>query len=183
MRLLKVDEDGNVNYDNNILGFEAFLNLWQRDKTTNKEEAIKEIAFVYFITSMNSDNQFREYGSTERIEVVSKIIFGKQVDYSKDEVISRAIETMLELDKSFAKDFLRSTIGRVDKLKSHLDDIDLDERDNNGKLIHNAKQYHDILVKQIDLIKSLKEAVKMVDSEDVSEDGKIRGDARRELDI
>jgi len=183
MRLIKLDEDGNVAYDNKLLTFDAFLTLWQRDKTPNKEEAIKEISFVYLITSMNEDNQFREYGSAERIRVVSKVVFGKQVDYSKDADISKAIETMLELDKSFSKDYLRSTIGRVDKLKSHLDDIDLNERDNNGKLVHNAKQYHDILVKQIDLIKSLKEAIKMVDSEGIDSDAKIRGNARRELDI
>jgi hypothetical protein len=183
MRLFKINEFNKVVYSEKVMGISAFFKLWNRDTTDDKEQALNEITFIYFIVSMNKDNPFRDYGRVERVKAASDACFGTQIDYKKDAVMTDAISTMLNLEKSATKDYLRDTISNIDKLRKFLTGVNLDERDANNKLIHNPKQYSDILKSQTDLLKGLKEALRMVDEEEDDEETKIRGGAKRELDI
>jgi len=124
MRLFRIDDAGKLQYSENVLGIGAFFDLWDRDLSPNKENAIKELTFVYYITSMNKDNSFRLYGRKERVNIVSELVFGKYVDYSKDKLITRAIDAMLTIDKSHSKDFLRDIISNIDKLRNFLSAVD-----------------------------------------------------------
>jgi len=183
MRLIKVNSKGKIEFDDKLLGVDAFFQIWDRDESENKEMAIKEISFVYFITSMNPDNSFREYHKNERVKVVADLVFGYSVDYRDDKVINNAVNSMITLDKSHTKEFLRDIINNIGKLRNFLTAVDLDERDLNGKLIHNPKQYSDILSKQTELLKSLKGAIDMVDEESNLSENKLRGDVRKELEF
>jgi len=182
-KLFKFDVHNNLEFSEFALGVGAFYDLWHRDLSDTKEKAVKEMTFVYCIASMNPDNPFREYPSNERVKLASDLVFGKEVSYKNDKIMTKAILSLIEVEKSFARDFLRGVITNIGKLKNHLNAIDLNERDVNGKPIHNIKQYSDTLSKQTDLLKSMQEAIKAVDAEVASEEAKIRGDARGEVDI
>jgi hypothetical protein len=182
-KLFKLNDENTLEFTEHALGIGPFYDLWHRDLTVKKERAMKELTFVYCIVSMNPDNSYREFPSKQRVSLASQTIFGKEVNYMTDKTMTKAIDAMLEVDKSFAKEFLRSIINNIGKLKNFLSAVDLDEKDINGKPIYNMKQYSDTLSKQADLLKSMQEAIKLVDEEKADKDARIRGDARRETDI
>jgi len=183
MRLFKLDVEGNLVYNDNVWAIEAFYELWDRDTSKNHESAIKDLAFCYFITSTSMDNQYREYGKVERVKMVSLHVYGEIVNVSKDKAITKAINVMLDLDRSAIKDNLRSIVNNLEKLRMHLDSINLDERDEKGKPIHSMKQYGETLLLQSKTYKEMKEALKNVDNESFQGESNIRGNEKRELDI
>lgn len=182
-KLLYIDDKGELKITEYGLAIREFSDIWNRDKSENRGKAIKDISFCWFCISMSSNNPYREYNRKERIERVMDAVYGGAIDYASDALLVKAVERMREFDKSLAKDFLRTTINSLYKEKEFLSGANLDERDGNGKLIHNIKQYNDLVKGMADTLKSLSELTKMIENDELNYQSKIRGDGRREFDL
>ena len=143
-----------------------FKTLWDRDKTKNKEKALKELAFVYYTCDYKSP--YTENTSIEeRDREVKMEVFGKE-DYTIDEEIMAAQEFYRERQKTFSLILLEDAISGITKLSRYLKDInfnenEINERTGEAKPKHDIKKYADTIKTIPDILKSLnalKEAVK-----------------------
>jgi len=169
--LLYINEDNEVVISAELLSIDIFDKIWNgNDNVVSR----KKIALVFYIGSMDKKNPFRLYEKKDRINEACKLL-----GIGIDKEVEEALRIYIGATKTLGKDFLRSAINNIYKLMEHLNGIDLDERDSIGKLIHNPKQYADILKGQTKVLKDLEDALKMVDSE--MEGSNLRGGAKQEI--
>ena len=70
MKLLKY-EGYKVVIEPELLTLKPFKQIWTRDKTVNKDKALAEIAFIYFMTDPRSDYQYL-VDDKERMEAIKE---------------------------------------------------------------------------------------------------------------
>ncbi len=56
-----------------------FKDIWDRDRSPGKENAIQEFAYIEFMTSMLKSNPYREYPEAKKDEIIRKDII-TQID-------------------------------------------------------------------------------------------------------
>ncbi len=54
-----------------------FKEIWERDKSLDKEKAIQEFAYIEFSTSMLKSNPYREYTEDRKDEILQKRYYKK----------------------------------------------------------------------------------------------------------
>ena len=148
-----------------------FKELWNRDKTKNKDKALQELAFIFFMCDPRSDYQYI-VDEEERAKAIKE---GEGID-SKWKPDNKVIEAM-----KFYKQFkpvsallLEDTRVAVDKLRQLLRNIDLTEVDDKGKPIYTLNTVT-ATIKQIpSLVKDLDEAEKAI-AKEIMESDKVRG--------
>lgn len=172
-----------VSFKAEALTISAFKNIWDRDESENKEQAKGELAFCYFVVSMSPANPYREYSKKERIKNVIEDLYKKNPINVTDPYIIDAIEQMKKYESSAEKNFLRTAFNSLDNLREYLETVDLGERDNNDRLVHNPKQYNDILNSAASTLEALQKSKLMVDKAEIDLSNKIRGEGKEEYDI
>ena len=148
-----------------------FKELWNRDKSKNKDKALQELAYVYFMCDPRSDYQYI-VDEDDRAKAIKE---GEGID-SKWKPDNKVIEAM-----KFYKQFkpvsallLEDTRVAVDKLRQLLRNIDLTEVDDKGKPIYTLNTVT-ATIKQIpSLVKDLDEAEKAI-AKEIMESDKVRG--------
>lgn len=77
MRLFKLNKDTyNVEIDEGALLLAPFRVIWNRDRSQKKEKAVKELAYVWFMTETRSDYQIEDDYSLRSIEVIKDLQLG-----------------------------------------------------------------------------------------------------------
>ena len=110
------------------------------------------------MTDMASEFQF-QVNIYERQREVKKYM-NLPLDWEPDEIVLEAIEAYKYLSQTPASRLLESAYIASEKLKSHIESIDLNERDRNSKPVWNIKQYNDILAMLPKTLESLDNAEK-----------------------
>lgn len=148
-----------------------FKELWNRDKSKNKDKALQELAYIYFMCDPRSDYQYI-VDEDDRAKAIKE---GEGMD-SKWKPDNKVLEAM-----KFYKQFkpvsallLEDTRVAVDKLRQLLRNIDLTEVDDKGKPIYTLNTVT-ATIKQIpSLVKDLDEAEKAI-AKEIMESDKVRG--------
>lgn len=148
-----------------------FKELWNRDKSKNKDKALQELAYIYFMCDPRSDYQYI-VDEEDRAKAIKE---GEGID-SKWKPDNKVLEAM-----KFYKQFkpvsallLEDTRVAVDKLRQLLRNIDLTEVDDKGKPIYTLNTVT-ATIKQIpSLVKDLDEAEKAI-AKEIMESDKVRG--------
>lgn len=160
-----------IKVDPEALLLKPFKKIWDRDRSKDKNRAMQELGFIYFVCDPRSDYQYLVDIET-RMEAV-KQGEGLPEKWAPDAVVQTAMEFYSSFKPSSAL-LLEDTKFAIDKLREHIKNIDLDARDDKGKPIYTLNTIT-ATIKQIpDLIKGLDEAEKAVNS-DIKESGKVRG--------
>lgn len=148
-----------------------FKEIWNRDKSKNKDKALQELAYVYFMCDPRSDYQYI-VDEDDRAKAIKE---GEGID-SKWKPDNKVIEAM-EFYKQFkpvSALLLEDTRVAVDKLRQLLRNIDLTEVDDKGKPIYTLNTVT-ATIKQIpSLVKDLDEAEKAI-AKEIMESDKVRG--------
>ena len=168
MRLLKY-EGYKVVIDPEILVLKPFRDLWKRDKTKEKEKALLEIAFIYFMVDPRSDYQY----ITDEEDRKNAIIEGEglQSNWEIDKDLQEAIDYYKSFNPTSAL-LLEDTRIAVDKLREALRNIDLQATDDKGKPIYTLNTVV-ATIKQVPLlIKDLDEAERTIAKEIIQNDKK-----------
>lgn len=171
MKLLKY-EGYKVVIEPELLTLKPFKQIWTRDKTVNKDKALAEIAFIYFMTDPRSDYQYL-VDDKERMEAI-KEGEGLPPKWEPDRIVTGAMEFYKSF-KPISALLLEDTRFMVDKYRKRLKAQEFDELE-----IKDLKEAG-ALIKQIpSLVKDLNEAEKALNSE-MRESGRMRGQGEKSL--
>tara|TARA_R110002020_G_scaffold377081_1_gene588138 strand:- start:190 stop:735 length:546 start_codon:yes stop_codon:yes gene_type:complete len=155
-----------------ILTIKDFKVLYDRDRSKDKGNAIKEFAYIYFYCDHNSP--FMVYSLEERIKEVIISVYGENVKWKPDSKVKTACATYIKLKETSAVRLLKSATASVTKLENYFKDIDLTLMDDNGKPIFNAKDLVMNLSKVGDVVQGLSKLEELVKKEE-QKSSKVRG--------
>lgn len=149
-----------------------FRQIWQRDKTINKDRAIMELGFIYFFCDPRSDYQYL-IDDNERMEAI-KEGEGLPSKWQPDKIVTEAMNFYMSF-KPISALLLEDTRFMVDKYRRRLKALEFDDLE-----IKDLKETG-ALIKQIpSLVKDLNEAEKALNSE-MKESGRMRGQGEKTI--
>lgn len=186
IKMFTINEEGLVDYSPPLLAIKEFRALRDRDKSPTKRRAVLELSAIYFMGTMAPDNPFRDYPKESKIEEIhEQILKGEEpMDFYEDELVRNALVKMVDIDKtSIARKALRTAINATNKLDTYLNEVDLLAFGDDGKPIHDAKKFQEIIRNNANLAKSLLELEKAVAEEELGSNNRVRGGAKDELDL
>lgn len=166
-----------LNISEEALLLKPFKEIWQRDKSKNKDKALQELGYVYFISDPRSDYQYL-VDEEERSKAIKE---GEGIDskWKPDKLVLDAIAFYKSFKPTSAL-LLEDTRFAVDKLRKLLREIDLTEVDDKGKPIYTLNTIT-ATIKQIpSLVKDLDEAEKTL-SKELIESNKVRGSQEKSM--
>lgn len=176
MKLFKY-QGFNLTISEEAFMLKPFKDLWKRDKSKNKEQALQELAYIYFMEDTRSDYQV--YIDKEERSRQIKLGEGMKESWKPDKLVLEAEEFYAGF-KSEAALLLEDIRVAITKLREFIKTIDLSATDDKGKPIYTLNTYT-ATIKQIpELITSLDEAEKTIAKETVSQD-KVRGSAEKAM--
>lgn len=171
MKLLKY-EGYKVVIEPELLTLKPFRQIWTRDKTVNKDKALAEIAFIYFMADPRSDYQYL-VDDKERMEAI-KEGEGLPPKWQPDKIVTEAMNFYMSF-KPISALLLEDTRFMVDKYRKRLKAQEFDDLE-----IKDLKEVG-ALIKQIPpLVKDLDEAEKALNSE-MKNSGKMRGSGEKTI--
>lgn len=171
MKLLKY-EGYKVVIEPAFLTLKPFKQIWTRDKSVNKDRALAEIAFIYFMADPRSDYQYL-VDEDERMEAI-KEGEGLPPKWTPDKVVQEAM-AFYESFKPTAALLLEDTRLMVNKYRKRLREQEFDDLE--------VKELKEVgaLIKQIpSLVKDLDEAEKTLNSE-MKNAGRMRGSGEKTI--
>ena len=161
----------NLTISEEALMLKPFKDLWKRDKSKNKEQAMMELGYIYFMEDSRSDYQI--YIDKEERSKHIKLGEGIKESWKPDKLVLDAQEFYASF-KSESALLLEDIRVAITKLREFIKTIDLSATDDKGKPIYTLNTYT-ATIKQIpELITSLDEAEKTIAKEAISQD-KVRG--------
>lgn len=171
MKLLKY-EGYKVVIEPELLTLKPFKQIWTRDKTVNKDKALAEIAFIYFMADPRSDYQYL-VDDKERMEAI-KEGEGLPPKWQPDKIVTEAMNFYMSF-KPISALLLEDTRFMVDKYRKRLKAQEFDDLE-----IKDLKEVG-ALIKQIPpLVKDLDEAEKALNSE-MKSSSKMRGSGEKTI--
>lgn len=173
MRLLKY-EGYNLTIDPILLTLKPFKAIWVRDKTKDKNRAISEIAYIYFMEDSRSDYQYiidRE----ERSKAI-KEGEGLKPSWKPDSTVKEAMELYASFKTTSAL-LLEDTRILVDSYRMKLREMTSDMSELGVKEVKELGA----IIKQIpDMVKDLDEAEKAITKE-LAQSDKVRGASEKAI--
>lgn len=154
-----------------------FKKIWNRDRSKDKNRAMQELGFIYFVCDPRSDYQYLVDLDT-RMESV-KQGEGLPNDWIPDQTVKEAMEFYSSFKPTSAL-LLEDTRVAVDKLREHLKNMDFNEVDDKGKPKYTLNTITSTIKQIPELIKGLDEAEKAVTS-DIREMSKARGNHEKAI--
>ena len=106
-----------------------FKEIWERDLSKDKENAIQEFAYIEFMTSMLKSNPYREYPEAKKDEIIRKDII-TQIDWNPDELILEAMNKIQELQKegSITYSYWLANKTAIEKMIDFFLNVDVSEK-------------------------------------------------------
>jgi hypothetical protein len=125
-----------------------FRAIWDADKTEDKSTAIRQLAYVYHMASWGS--AYANLGP-EREKEVRKDYLKKGRLTTK---MQAAIHKYQKLQETQEVRLLNAALSMCDKLSIHFENINFDEIDDRGQLVHDSRK----------AVQNIKDVGKMVES-------------------
>lgn len=172
MKLFDLDVNNKVTIHPEALLIQSFKVLWDRDKTKDKKEALKELAYVYFLTDFKSP--YDKYDKDEKAHQINMEVMGKH-DYKPDDKILDAIRTYKDLQQTFSMKFLESAKTAARELMRFFDTVDLSERTDKGSPIYKPADITNALSQSVKVIEALDRWTEKVQKEQELTESKITG--------
>lgn len=171
MRLFDIDNN-TVTVHPEALLIQSFKLLWDRDKSKDKVKALKELAYVYFMTDFKSP--YDRYDPAEKHIQVSADIVGDQ-NYKPSEEVVNAMNTYKNIQQTFSMKFLESAKRASRELMRFFDTINLDERTDKGVPIYKPSEITSALSQSVKVIEALDRWTDKVQKELELTESKITG--------
>lgn len=160
------------------LALKPFKVLWNRDRTVNKDKAISELSYVYFMEDPASDYQYL----VDRDERSKAIIEGEGLDskWKPDKAVIEAMEFYASFKTTSAL-ILEDTRYAANNLRKSLRNIDLEAVDDKGKPIYTVASIISAIKQVPQLVKELAEAERSVAREMAENNGRVRGQKAKSI--
>ncbi len=176
MKLLKY-EGYKLTFEPEILTLRVFRNLHNRDKSKDKNRFIQELGFIYFFADPRSDYQY----ITDEVQRLESIIEGEGLpnDWEPDTLLIEAVK-FYESFKTTSALLLEDTRYAVDKLRTLLREIDLNQTDDKGKPIYTLNMVTSTIKQVPSLVRDLDEAERTL-AKEIIQSERIRGTAEKAI--
>ena len=160
-----------------VLSIEEFEKIWKRDKTKDKLKAIKELTYIYAMCSYEDDNIWKEFTNLdERSKQIITDLYGDELKWSPDRIVTSAITKYNNSIPRDPAELLMDTLkATMMKIKEFYDDIDLNERDDSNKLVHNAKNIIDVANKATQVYIDMEETMEKIRTKKALNNDRIKG--------
>lgn len=169
--IFELDNEGRVTFSPQILSIKEFKDLWE-NRLPDHQKAIDELSMIFFFVDVRSP--YMRVEEDERWQEIFADVFG-DVDskWEPDKYVNACLEKYRELSRTPSMDSLESALSAQKKLDRFINEIDLNERDNNNKPIHDPKKIQMMLKDMPNLIKALQATQRLVMTE-LNEDLELR---------
>lgn len=176
MKLFKY-EGYKVVISEEAFALKVFRQIWNRDRSVNKDKAIMELGYVYFISDPRSDYQY----IVDEDERSKAIIEGEGLpsNWKPDKVVTEAI-TFYKSLKSTSALLLEDTRAVIDNVRKTLRKFSFDDMEDKDR-VNAIKSVASTIATIPKLIKDLDEAEKAVTSEMQNTSGKVRGQKEKSI--
>ena len=177
MKLFKY-EGYKVVISEEAFALKVFRQIWNRDRSVNKDKAIMELGYIYFMVDPRSDYQYL-VDEDER----SKAIIegeGSPSNWKPDKLIIEAMK-FYEGMKSTSALLLEDTRVAIDKVRKFLKEVNLEDTDDKGRPIYTINSITSTIKMIPQLIKDLDDAEKAIKADMQNTSGKVRGQKEKSL--
>ncbi|YP_009981722.1 hypothetical protein H3301_gp088 [IAS virus] len=176
MKLFKY-EGYKVVISEEAFALKVFRQIWNRDRSVNKDKAIMELGYVYFMIDPRSDYQYL----VDEEERSKAIIEGEGLpnNWKPDKVVTEAMQFYSRF-KPTAALLLEDTRVAVEKLRKLLRDINLQDTDDKGRPLYTLNTITATIKQVPSLAKDLDEAERALSSE-MRNEGKMRGQGEKTI--
>lgn len=176
MKLLKLENNNLCSITPEALGLRVFRELWERDKTKNKERAMLDLSFVYFYADWQST--FKKLRPEDKKEQLEKEVYDNKYEMDEQVLAACTLYEEIQNEASFSLKHLESVENTAAKISTYLGTIDLSERDKQGKFVYNINQLQKTIADFPETIKKVTEMRKHVE-EELTQDPNLRGGAAK----
>lgn len=166
-----------VTVSEEALLLKPFKLIWNRDRTQSKERALSELAYIYFFADPRSDFQYI-VDEDDRMNAIIESE-GMPDKWKPDKLVADAIEFYLKF-KPVSYQLLEDTKFAINNLRHFLRNINLDERDEKGKLVYTVSTITSTIKQIPELVKSMEEAERKLAAE-VIVDSRVRGGSEKSI--
>lgn len=154
-----------------------FKKIWDRDKSKDKNKALQELAYIYFMEDPASDYSYLT-DKEDRSRAI-KEGEGLREDWEPDEDLIKAMSFYASF-KSTSALMLEDTRIAVDNLRNYLRKIDLGETDDKGRPVHTISTVVSAIKQIPQLVTDLAEAEKAI-AKEMFEQGRVRGQRAKSI--
>jgi len=144
-----------VTFSPQALMLRPFKEIWLNDKSKDKEKAVQELSYIFYMADDRSDYMYI-LDEEERKEAVIRDL-NMDPNWIKPQYIDEAMEFYIEASTTTSTQMLKSTRGVIEKISKFLDDIDVNERDKNNKPVFDIGKIVASVEKVPKLVKALNE--------------------------
>jgi hypothetical protein len=156
--------------DPTILAVPAFKKIWNRDKSKGKEQATLELSYIVFLCDYSSP--YKDLHEDIKEQTIIKDLFKKE--WKPDEDVRAAIEKYNQLKETRHLKMLRSYEHIEDQITSYNNRVNLEEKDDFGRLKYDINDIVKSAEKIGSIIKSISILEKQVQTE-IAESSNVRG--------
>jgi len=140
-----------------------FKDIWEADESDNKDIAMNELAYVYYIADYKSP-----YLSALTPDLVAQTVakdFMKDSNYEPNELVLKAIAKYKELKLTPSMLLLNASLKTVHNLIDYMENVDLQERDQHGKPLYKPNDVTGSLAKIGGIVDSINKVRSNVERE------------------
>lgn len=133
-----------------------FKKIWTRDRSTRKDRALKEFAYIYHTTDYQS--VYRNYHiDTREAKIILDIFDDRQ--WRPDNEVDAAKDKYVDLQTTLSMQLLNDVELGLTKLRDYFRDIDFADDDTNGMAAKNFIQNVKAMGELVKGMKTLKDEV------------------------
>jgi hypothetical protein len=168
--LFEMDDDGRLVIAPQVLLVDEFKQLVAARK--RKDALFAELSYIFFMVDMRSP--YIRLSDGERESQVRNDLMGDIRGWEPDGITEKCLRKYKELSRTRSMDSLDSAWEAQRKLDNFLLTVDLNERNDKGAVVHDAKKVQEMLNRLPTTIKSLQETQRLVEFE-IAESLALRG--------
>jgi hypothetical protein len=128
MAYLFTVENGIVKPNTETLLITPFNEIWERDTTKYKAQAIKEFTFIEFMSSKLKTNPYAGYAELNRLNKLKELYF--DADWVMDPLIEQGLAYIVEFQKEASPTYTyyASVLLAAEKMKNFFIEFDINEK-------------------------------------------------------
>lgn len=173
MRLFDIINGELVINNPNVLAVPEFRVIWERDKDSDKENAVKDLSYVVFLCDESLHNPYRAYKELDREATLKKDFIG-DINWVPDKELQAAIDKYREATETTISRLLVGAKSAAEKLAEYFHNVDFSLLDAQGKPIYSAREVSTNIGSVGNIVKSLNSLEEMVRKEQL-ETSVVRG--------
>lgn len=143
-----------------------FRDIWERDNSPDKSQAIKEFSFIELMSSKRKTNPYAQYSDEQRFYKLKEILKFPN-DWKPDALIEQCLAKIEEFqtEGSFNYMMYKQSMDTLIKTREFLLNIDLDERTKSGMPVYKPSEVYASLEKVEKLMISMNGLREKVDQD------------------